>query len=79
MELMLELKSRNASLAYFSALMFLCGLCFLLLTRISDIQLNGVNVWFKPFKFAISIALYCVTMAWICAELPRLISGCLIL
>jgi hypothetical protein len=29
------------------------------------VQVAGVNAWFKPFKFAMSIALYSATMAWL--------------
>jgi len=43
---------------------------FLILTRISSVQLLGVNIWYKPIKFAISIGLYVLTMAWYCFYLP---------
>jgi hypothetical protein len=30
----------------------------------------GINPWIKPMKFAVSIAIYLFTMAWILGELP---------
>jgi hypothetical protein len=45
-------------------------LVFILLTKISNIQVAGVNAWNKPFKFAFSIMLYAWTMAWYCYYLP---------
>ncbi len=32
--------------------------------------LNGVSVWTKPFKFALSIAVYFATLAWFVPLLP---------
>lgn len=66
-----ELESRNETLFYFSAALFLMSVIFYLLTKITSIQVAGINAWFKPFKFAISIAIYCSTMAWFCYELPN--------
>jgi hypothetical protein len=33
--------------------------------------LVGAPIWFKPFKFAVSIVIYAVTWAWLYAYLPR--------
>jgi hypothetical protein len=33
--------------------------------------LTGVPIWLKPFKFAVSIALYGITLAWMLSVLPR--------
>src|SRR6185295_7261348 len=30
---------------------------------------TGAPVWLKPAKFAISIAIYCLTLTWICSYL----------
>ncbi len=65
-----ELKSRNETLFYFSAALFVMSVIFYLLTKITSIQVSGISAWFKPFKFAISISIYCSTMAWFCYELP---------
>ena len=65
-----ELKSRNETLFYFSAILFFASVLFYLLTKTSNIEVAGINAWYKPFKFAISIAIYCSTMAWYCYYLP---------
>jgi hypothetical protein len=39
-------------------LCFFASLLFLVLTRLTATQVGGVNAWYKPFKFALSIALY---------------------
>ena len=28
-------------------------------------EVGGVNLWFKPLKFALSIGIYCVSLAWV--------------
>ncbi|MEU2615592.1 hypothetical protein ABZ570_29060 [Micromonospora sp. NPDC007271] len=33
--------------------------------------LTGVPIWLKPFKFAVSLALYGITLAWMLSLLPR--------
>lgn len=45
---------------------------FILLTFTSHKAVNGVNAWYKPFKFASSTAIYLFTMAWFCTHLPML-------
>ncbi len=65
----LELKSRNESLFWFSMLLLALAVVFYALTKISQQQIDGVNVWYKPFKFALSIALFCSSMAWFAYEL----------
>jgi hypothetical protein len=34
-------------------------------------EILGQNAWFKPLKFALSIAIYAVTLAWMLAQLRR--------
>jgi len=60
---------RNRLLAY-------SGLCYVLLfAALAEIaffdftQILGVNRWFKPMKFAISIAIFQWTMGWLMAHL----------
>jgi hypothetical protein len=67
----LELKERSEPLFYFGVLCFAASLSFLVLTRLTAMQVAGVNAWFKPFKFALSIALYSCTMAWLISYLPH--------
>jgi hypothetical protein len=38
---------------------------------VDDRVLVGAPIWFKPFKFAVSIVIYAVTWAWLYAYLPR--------
>lgn len=33
--------------------------------------LTGVPIWIKPFKFAVSLGIYAVTIAWMLSVLPR--------
>jgi hypothetical protein len=65
-----QLRGRNESLFYFGLICFLLALLFLVLSRISNIQVFNVSAWFKPFKFAMSICIYAWTMAWLCHYLP---------
>jgi hypothetical protein len=65
------LKQRNEPLFYFGAACFLLAVVFLLLTSFTTTQVYNVNAWHKPFKFALSIAVYSWTMAWYCAYLSR--------
>jgi hypothetical protein len=59
-----ELLQRQRSLALFGLL--LVGLApFALLAQVVDPRdIAGVNVWVKPAKFAVSIGLFALTMAW---------------
>ncbi|RZJ91380.1 MAG: hypothetical protein EOO20_05245 [Chryseobacterium sp.] len=58
------LKSRNEPLFYFGLLCLLSALFILLIAKFSDAQINGVNAWYKPIKFALSIGIFCWTMGW---------------
>ncbi|MEI8086400.1 MAG: hypothetical protein WCG93_09315 [Paludibacter sp.] len=64
------LKFRNETLFYYSLVCFVLALIFLLLTKISKVQLLGVSIWNKPFKFALSIGVYSISMSWYCYYLP---------
>ena len=65
------LKYKNETLFYFGLLCFMSALGFLVLTKTTSQMVYGVNAWFKPFKFAVSIGLYAWTMAWYCSYLPN--------
>ncbi|KAF2518489.1 hypothetical protein E0W68_09190 [Flavobacterium salilacus subsp. salilacus] len=58
------LKQRNYPLFIFGVINLLLALLFLILSRVSDIQVAGTNAWYKPLKFALSIATYSFTMGW---------------
>lgn len=61
-----ELKVRNDALFYFGLLCLLLSVICIVLTKTTSTQIHGVNAWFKPFKFAISLGLYSWTMGWYC-------------
>jgi hypothetical protein len=61
-----ELKIRNESLFYFGLFCLSLSIIFIVLTQLTTRKVNGVNAWFKPFKFAISIGLFAWTIAWYC-------------
>ena len=61
-----ELKFRNESLFWFGLLCLSLSTIFLVLSNITSTQVHGVNAWFKPFKFAVSIGLFSWTMALYC-------------
>jgi hypothetical protein len=39
-------------------------------TFADDRVLTGAPIWLKPFKFSISLAVYCLTLAWMLSLLP---------
>jgi len=45
---------------------------FIIASAFDHRQLLGINLWVKPIKFALSIAIYCFTWAWIIGYLPSL-------
>jgi hypothetical protein len=62
---------RNRWLTGF-ALAHLAVLAVLLVLMMFDSrQITGVNIWLKPAKFAMSISIFLLTMAWLLGELRR--------
>ena len=57
-EFILDLKLRNEILFYFGLICFILAFLFLILTQSTTTRIAGVNAWYKPFKFSVSIALY---------------------
>jgi hypothetical protein len=66
-----ELKIRNEHLFYFGLLCLMLALICIILTRTTATEVHGVNAWYKPFKFAVSIGLYSWTMSWYCNYLTN--------
>ena len=66
-----ELKIRNEYLFYFGLFCLSLSIIFIVLTKLTTTQIHGVNAWFKPFKFAVSIGLFAWTMAWYCHYLSN--------
>jgi hypothetical protein len=69
-EFLENLKTRNETLFYYGLVCLGFSILFLILTRITDTQVYGVNAWYKPFKFAFSTFLFAWSMAWYCYYLP---------
>ena len=64
MTFLAELLRRQRSLALYGlALLPLAALAFAL-QAVDPRTLDGVNVWMKPAKFLISVAIFAITMAW---------------
>jgi len=70
------LRSRNEPLFYFGLICLLSAVFVLLVAKFSEVQINGVNTWYKPFKFALSIGIFSWTMGWYTGylELPNQVS-----
>ena len=66
-----EMKVRNEHLFYFGLLCVFISIICVILTKSTSTEVHGVNAWFKPFKFAISIGLFAWTMAWYCHYLSN--------
>ncbi|NBV13247.1 MAG: hypothetical protein EBS07_04160 [Sphingobacteriia bacterium] len=65
-----ELSIRNKPLFVFGLLCFCAAVFFLIFSRFSSLQVLGVNAWYKPIKFALSIGIYCWTLGWLLHDLP---------
>jgi hypothetical protein len=63
---LIEIKSRNPSLFYYGVLCLVAAVVFLVLSKVSTVQVFGVSAWLKPFKFAFSTFLFSWAMAWYC-------------
>ena len=61
-----ELKFRNEHLFFFGLFCLILSIVCIVLTETTTIQVQHLNAWFKPFKFALSIGLFSWTMAWYC-------------
>jgi hypothetical protein len=61
-----ELNLRNEHLFYFGVFCIILLIVCIVLTKTTTTEVQAVNAWFKPLKFAISIGLFSWTMAWYC-------------
>ena len=66
-----ELKRRNPVLFWYSLLNFIAAIICVVLWQTTQISVNGINAFIKPFKFFLSIGIFCVTMGWIMYYLDR--------
>jgi hypothetical protein len=58
------LKTKNELLFYYGILCLVCAVASFVATKMSSVQLFGVSVWLKPFKFFLSTAILAWTMAF---------------
>lgn len=65
METLIALKSRSELLFYFGLINLALALLFLGFSLATNTQVAGVNAWYKPFKFAASIGILSLTVAWL--------------
>ncbi len=65
------LKFRNESLFCFGLICLVLSIVFLVLAKVTTVQVYGVNAWYKPFKFAFSTLTFVWAMAWDCYYLPN--------
>lgn len=70
MEFLAELRARNEILFWFGMANLVLALLFTGLSQITSIEVARTNAWYKPIKFAISIGVYSLTMAWLMYDLP---------
>jgi len=71
MHFVIELKRRNPVLFWYSLLNFIAAVVCIILSQTSTTTVNGINAFIKPFKFFLSIGIFCVTMGWILHYLER--------
>ena len=65
-----QLRDRNETMYYFGLICLIAAIVFLVLSRVSHVQVNNVSAWIKPFKFAFSTFLFAWAMLWYCSYLP---------
>ncbi len=69
MEFFMHLRAKNEALFIFGAICLVLAFIFIGFSFISDLQVKGVNAWYKPIKFALSIGIYAWTMAYFSSHL----------
>ncbi|MBK5258617.1 MAG: hypothetical protein JJE51_03425 [Thermoanaerobaculia bacterium] len=69
--LIVETLRRNRLLAVIGFAHVALFLVFIVASFLDPTQILGVNRWLKPMKFAISIAIFTITMAWLLSYLEQ--------
>ena len=75
MRLLAELWRRDRVLTSAGGVFAVLAAMFVVAAAIDGRTVLGINVWIKPLKFAVSIAIYLVTLAWLLGELPATVKG----
>jgi hypothetical protein len=70
LQLVRELHRRQPTLFLFAAILLVALIPAAVLLGIDARVLRGVNVWVKPMKFMLSIAVFALTTAWFIGYLP---------
>ena len=65
-----EIRARQPALAAGALVMLLGALATLAAMLVDTRTVNGINVWIKPTKFFVSLAVYYTTLAWAFGYLP---------
>ncbi len=70
LDFIINIKEKNETLFFFGSLNLLLAFIFIILSKTTTIEVQGINAWYKPIKFSLSIFIYSFTMAWYCYYLP---------
>ena len=68
--LLTRIKNNSPVLYYCGLAHFMLLILLLIVMQFDHRQLMGINLWIKPIKFAISIAIYCLTWPLLLPYLP---------
>ena len=60
-----ELKRRNPLLFWYGILNIIAAIICIVLLQTTRVEVNGINAFYKPLKFYVSIAIFVWTMGWI--------------
>ncbi len=69
--LLTELRSRHTHWYYWTLVYTGLAVLCLVASMIDERGFQGVSVWHKPFKFALSIAVYFATLGWFANLMPN--------
>lgn len=67
---MRELRARNPLMFIVAVAHIILLLIMAMIAPFDGRQVMGINPWIKPMKFAVSIAIYALTIGWLLYELP---------
>ncbi|AKJ28358.1 hypothetical protein [Caldimonas brevitalea] len=70
LDLWRELRTRQRTLTLFATALLALMVPLAIAAGLDDRLLRGANVWWKPLKFSLSIAVFAITTAWFIGHLP---------
>jgi hypothetical protein len=71
MDFLESLKDRNDILFWFGLANLGLAVVFFFFSWVNPVEFKGTNAWFKPIKFALSIAILSWSMGWYTGYLPQ--------